>query len=153
MLLAEAMFRDVLAASLSSTQHDHVAVVTSDRSLLETARTAGAIIIDEEFPRGLNAAVALATHALVAEGATTICTVLSDIPLITAADIDEVFDRAPTESGVVLVPSHDWTGTNLMLRCPGEAISTRFGTSSLSRHRAECVRLDLRCEILPLPRA
>src|SRR5437762_10619880 len=57
--LAEAMFRDVLAAALASRLADRVAVVTSDATLLAMARTAGAIIIDEERPRGLNAAVAI----------------------------------------------------------------------------------------------
>jgi 2-phospho-L-lactate/phosphoenolpyruvate guanylyltransferase len=75
--LAEAMFRDVLAASMGATAADHVAVVTSDAGLLAMARSAGALVIDEEFPRGLNAAVALATSALIEQGARTICTVLS----------------------------------------------------------------------------
>src|SRR5271157_4823283 len=66
--LAGAMFRDVLGAAMSSNAADHVAVVTSDRTLLDMARRAGAIAIDEEFPRGLNAAVRLATAALVPEG-------------------------------------------------------------------------------------
>ena len=76
--LAEAMFRDVLAASLGSTAADHVAVVTSDAGLLAMARAAGALLIDEEFPRGLNVAVALGTSALIAQGARTVCTVLSN---------------------------------------------------------------------------
>ena len=83
--LAEAMFRDVLAASLGATAADHVSVVTSDAGLLAMARAAGALLIDEEYPRGLNVAVALGTSALIAQGARTVCTVLSDIPLVEAA--------------------------------------------------------------------
>ena len=81
--LAEAMFRDVLAAALGASAADHVAVVTSDAGLLAMARAANALAIDEEFPRGLNVAIALASSALIAEGAETVCTLLSDIPLVT----------------------------------------------------------------------
>jgi 2-phospho-L-lactate guanylyltransferase len=151
-LLAESMFRDVLAAAAGSRRADHVAVVTSDRKLLQLAREAGALTIDEERPRGLNTAVSLATAALVDEGVTALCTVLSDVPLTTADDIDSVFDATSAERGVVLVPSHTWTGTNLILRAPSDAIRTRFGTRSLARHREECSRLSLRCVVLPLAR-
>jgi 2-phospho-L-lactate guanylyltransferase len=144
MALAEAMFRDVLAAALSARAADHVAVISSDPALLEMARLAGALVIDEEFPRGLNAAVRLATAALAAQGVSTLCTVLSDIPLVTGEDIDVVFNElAEEERGVVLVPSRDLSGTNIIARTPADAIPTRFGGQSLRRHLEECYRLGL----------
>jgi 2-phospho-L-lactate guanylyltransferase len=150
--LAEAMFRDVLGAAIGASA-DHVAVVTSDRSLLDLARDAGAIAIDEEFPRGLNAAVRLATAALAAEGATEVATVLSDIPLVTAADIDAAFGEVPRNSGVVLVPSHELTGTNIIVRMPPEIMATRFGHLSLARHLHDCRRLNLPYRVVRMPRA
>src|SRR5208283_4605828 len=96
--LAEAMFRDVLAASMGAGA-DHVAVVTSDAILLAMARAAGALAIDEEYPRGLNVAIALATPALIAQGARTVCTVLPDMPLVIAEDIDAVFAAMPPGRG------------------------------------------------------
>ena len=144
MALAEAMFRDVLAAALSARTADHVAVISSDRGLLAMARAAGALVIDEEYPRGLNAAVRLATAALAAQGVESLCTVLSDIPLVTSADIDAVFSELAEEgSGVVLVPSRDLSGTNIIARAPADAIATRFGSQSLRRHLEECYRLGL----------
>ena len=151
-LLAEAMFRDVLAAALSAQEADHVAVVTSDLLLLELARGAGALVIDEEFPRGLNSAVRLATAALIAEGAGTVVTVLSDVPLVTGEDIDIVIRALPSAPGVVLVPSRDRTGTNMIARTPGDALATHFGSRSLARHLEECRRLGLACEVINLPR-
>ena len=142
--LAEAMFRDVLAAALSARAADHVAVISSDQGLLAMARAAGALVIDEEFPRGLNAAVRLATTALAAQGVESLCTVLSDIPLVTGEDIDAVFGELAEEgSGVVLVPSRDLSGTNIIARAPADAIATRFGSQSLRRHLEECYRLGL----------
>jgi len=150
-LLAQAMFRDVLAAALNFKAVDCVAVVTSDDALLEDARRAGAFIIDERYPRGLNAAVALATRELIAAGVTTLCTLLSDTPLVTAADIGQVFDAAREDRGVVLAPSRDARGTNIILRRSADVIPTRFGKRSLALHRLECERLAVPCQVLHLP--
>jgi 2-phospho-L-lactate guanylyltransferase len=149
-MLAHAMFRDVLAGALNFKQADCVAVVSSDRVLLDEARRAGALVIDERYPRGLNAAVAIATRELIAAGTTTLCTLLSDTPLVTAADIEKVFGALSAERGVVLAPSRDARGTNIILRRPADIIPTRFGRRSLALHRAECERLGVPCNLLHL---
>jgi len=149
--LAEAMFRDVLAASMGAAA-DHVAVVTSDAILLAMARAAGALAIDEEYPRGLNVAIALATPALIAQGARTVCTVLSDIPLVIAEDIDAVFAAMPPGRGAVLVPSRDFSGTNIICRSPADAVPTRFGRMSLVRHLDDCRIADVPAKVLRLAR-
>jgi 2-phospho-L-lactate guanylyltransferase len=149
MALAEAMFRDVLSAALSARAADHVGVISSDPTLLDRARAAGALVIDEEFPRGLNAAIRLATSALAAQGVAALCTVLSDIPLVTGEDIDAVFgELAEEQHGVVLVPSRDLSGTNMIARAPADAIATRFGGRSLERHLEECYRLGLPTRVM-----
>ena len=150
--LAEAMFRDVLAASIGAAAADRVAVVTSDPGLLATARSAGALTIDEEFPRGLNAAVALATSALIARGARTVCTVLSDIPLVAAEDIDAVFAAMPDARGAVLVPSRDFSGTNIICRSPAGVVPSRFGRMSLVRHLDDCRTAGVPARVLRLAR-
>jgi 2-phospho-L-lactate guanylyltransferase len=150
--LAEAMFRDVLAAALSARNAGLVAVVSSDARLLSHARACGAMAIDEEFPRGLNVAVALATARLVADGASMVCTVLSDIPMIAGADIDEVFSEMPAEKGAVLVPSRDFSGTNVIARSPADVIPTQFGRLSLVRHLDDCRRREVACRVLRQPR-
>ena len=151
--LADAMFRDVLAAALSATAPDKVAVVTCDRALLELSRASGALTIDEEFPRGLNVAVELATNRLIACGATTVCTVLSDIPMITGADIDRAFSAIPDHPrAAVLVPSRDFSGTNVMVRRPPDVIQTQFGHLNLVRHLEACRAADAPCRIERLVR-
>ena len=150
--LAEAMFRDVLAAALGASAADHVAVVTSDAGLLAMARAANALAIDEEFPRGLNVAIALATSALIAEGAETICTLLSDIPLVTPEDVDAVFAAMPSGRGAVLVPSRDFSGTNIICRSPADAVPTRFGRLSLVKHLDDCRAVNVPARVLRLAR-
>ena len=116
------------------------------------ARAAGALLIDEEFPRGLNVAVALGTSDLIARGARTICTVLSDIPLTTAEDIDAVFAAMPPGRGAVLVPSRDFSGTNIICRSPADAVPTRCGRMSLVRHLDDCRNADVPAKVLRLAR-
>jgi 2-phospho-L-lactate guanylyltransferase len=152
-LLAEAMFRDVLSAALGAKQVDRAAVVTSDRLLITIAQAAGALIIDEEFPRGLNVAVGIATEALSTMGAAIVATVLSDTPLITGEDIDAALVALPDRTqGVVLVPSRDFSGTNIMVRMPPGLIGTQFGRFSLVRHREDCRHRGIRCEVIRLMR-
>lgn len=151
--LATAMFQDVLSAALSSRLADSVAVVTSDSALLGMAERSGALTINEEFPRGLNVAVALATEHLKQAGVRTTCTILSDIPLVTGEDIDTSF-AAEEElgQGVVLVPSRDFSGTNMMVRTPLDAIATQFGRLSLVRHRESCRESGIACKVVRLIR-
>jgi len=151
--LAEAMFRDVLAAAMGARNAVRVAVVTSDSCLLDIARAAGAIAVDEEYPRGLNAAIATATASLKSLGATAICTVLSDVPMTTSADIDAAFDALPPAGdGVVLVPSRDFSGTNIICRRPATAIPTCFGRMSLVRHLDEARVRGIPASVLRLAR-
>jgi 2-phospho-L-lactate/phosphoenolpyruvate guanylyltransferase len=151
--LAEAMFRDVLSAALNARIPERVVVVTCDPLLMMLARNAGALVIDEEYPRGLNAAVGLATTQLVALGMTTICTLLSDIPLVTAEDIDAAFDTMPApQQAVTLVPSLDFSGTNIIVRRPPDVIATQFGRYSLIRHLDDCRQHAIACEVVRLER-
>jgi 2-phospho-L-lactate/phosphoenolpyruvate guanylyltransferase len=151
--LAEAMFRDVLGAALNARTPERVTVVTCDPVLMMLARHAGAIVINEEYPRGLNAAVRLATIQLAAAGISCTCTLLSDIPLVTADDIDAAFAAMPdAPEAVVLVPSRDFSGTNIIVRKPPDAIATQFGRFSLIRHMEDCRQRNLACQVIRLER-
>jgi 2-phospho-L-lactate guanylyltransferase len=150
--LARAMFEDVLAAALAVRPAVPVVVVSSDRSLLETARRAGAGAIDEGYPRGLNAAVSLAGAQLTHAGITVLGTLLSDTPLISAQDIQLVLEAAGElgARSVTMVPSRDGRGTNVLVRRPAQVIAPRFGIRSLARHLAECERHQVACRVLQL---
>jgi 2-phospho-L-lactate/phosphoenolpyruvate guanylyltransferase len=151
--VAEAMFRDVLGAALSTRICERVSVVTCDPALMMLARNAGAIVINEEYPRGLNAAVRLATSELTAAGVTCACTLLSDIPLITGDDIERAFAAMLGEQpAVTLVPSRDFSGTNIIVRRPPDVIPTQFGRLSLVRHLDDCRERGIACQIVRLER-
>ena len=146
--VSRAMFDDVLAALSGSHRLDAVLVVTADLALAERARAARATVVAEGVPRGLNGAVALGTVAAIRRRASTVVVVLSDIPLLTPADVDDMLDLAP-RPGVLLVPSKEGTGTNAMVRTPGTLFPPRFGERSLERHVAAADRRGLPCELWP----
>jgi len=123
-----------------------VLVVTADERLAAHAREAGAGIVDEGTPRGLNAAVTLGTHAAVAAGASSVLVVLSDVPLVRGGDVDAFLARAP-RFGVALAPSKEGTGTNAILRTPGGVIPPCFGGRSLERHVSAADRRRIPCTI------
>lgn len=148
MAMAGAMFADVLRALCEASGLDAVVVITADPSLAARARRAGAVVVDEGSPRGLNGAVGLGTDAaLRLLGATSVLVVLSDIPLVLPTDIDELLARAP-DHGALVVPSKEGTGTNAMLRQPPTIFPPCFGGRSLERHVAAAERCHLACEIV-----
>lgn len=149
--VATAMFDDVLRSVRESTALDAVVVVTADARLAAQARHHGALVVDEGSPRGLNGAVLLGTETAVRLGATSVLVLLSDVPLVTAADVDELMPRAP-DRGALVVPSKEGTGTNAMLRRPPTLFPPCFGGSSLRRHVAAAERHGVACEIVRNPR-
>ena len=134
-----AMYTDVLEALLRARFVEKVLVVSADRRLLDIGASSGAIVVDEGTPRGLNGAVALGTERAIAEGAASVLVVLSDLPFVTAEDVDSLYRDLPPPPHVRLVRSHEGLGTNAILRSPPGVVSTRFGGRSYQDHRAAAV--------------
>jgi 2-phospho-L-lactate guanylyltransferase len=146
MAVAAALFDDVLAALCAASRLDAVLVVTADAELARRARAAGALLIEEGTPRGLNGAVALGTEAAMRLGASTVAVVLSDIPLVRPEDVDELMVRTPAR-GALLVPSKEGTGTNAMVRRPPVLFPPCFGGRSLERHVTVAERAGVECAL------
>jgi 2-phospho-L-lactate guanylyltransferase len=144
--IAHAMFEDVLVALLSASRVDRVLVVTADARLSAYARAVGAGVVDEGAPRGLNGAVALGTTVAVRQGASAVVVVLSDVPLLQSADIDELIARTP-RPGIGVVPSKEGTGTNAIVHQPGGIVPPCFGGRSLERHASTAERRHVACTI------
>jgi 2-phospho-L-lactate guanylyltransferase len=145
--VSQAMFEDVLAALAGARHLDAVVVVTADPVLARRARRRRVVVVDEGAPRGLNGAVALGMDAALALGAATALVVLSDLPLLRAADVEALCAQGPAR-GAAVVPSKEGTGTNAMLQRPPRALPPCFGGRSLERHVAAAERLRLTCAIV-----
>ena len=143
-LLAIAMFEDVVAALRAVPGLEAPVVVSPDREVWRRAEAIGCRVVEEPpagGSGGLNAALALAAAGLA--GAGGLLVVAADLPLASAAGFGRVLVAAEA-APVVVVPSHDGDGTNVLAwREPG-SFAPRFGPDSAARHLSVpgAVRVD-----------
>lgn len=125
------MLEDVLDATLDVGGWD-TWVVSPDEAVLEIAARRGASAIPED--RGpLSQAVRQAEVLSKDRDADSLAVLPADLPLLTAHALTSALHTLGT---VVLAPSTDRSGTNLLLRRPPRAIPARFGPDSFNRHAA-----------------
>jgi 2-phospho-L-lactate guanylyltransferase len=136
--LALAMLTDMIVALRKADAVERIVVVSSDAQLLRHAHDAGAEVIPEDDPSGLNAAVAAAARRLETEGVARLLTIPGDVPLIDPVEVDRLFREHARRFPVVLVPSAAGTGTNGLLTSPPTAIEPHFEGASLEAHMAAC---------------
>lgn len=129
--LTLAMLEDVLDATLAVAGWD-TWVVSPDEAVLEIAARRGASAIPEE--KGpLSQAIRQAELLAKERDADALAVLPGDLPLLTA---DALTGALHTLGTVVIAPSADRYGTNLLLRRPPRAIQARFGPDSYQRHLA-----------------
>jgi 2-phospho-L-lactate guanylyltransferase len=130
--LARLMYEEVLGTLCSARGLDRVVVVTSDETAAHHARRAGALVFEEQEQRSHSHSADAAARRAMSLGALTVLLAPIDVPLVTAAEIEELAARA--RHGVVIVPSSDGAGTNALLRTPPDVIESRFGPGSFEAH-------------------
>jgi 2-phospho-L-lactate/phosphoenolpyruvate guanylyltransferase len=123
------MLHHVVCVLLDSELFEHVAVVSSDKQVLEKAHVWGARAIVEE-QQGHNQALHAAALKEKSEGVTTLLTISADLPLLTSQEIRCFFEQS-LRHAVVLAASRDGTGTNAILVRPPLAVPYVFGPDSL----------------------
>ncbi len=139
-LLAEAMFRDVLREVVRARGLDATFVVTGNDKVAEIARASGAQVMRESVEKGETDAVNFARLELRRAGREAVLIFPGDVPLLRAADIEEVLVQVPagtTPPFALLVPSHDRMGTNALLLAPPDIIKLGFGYDSFTYHMSQ----------------
>jgi 2-phospho-L-lactate guanylyltransferase len=136
--LTLAMFEDVLDATLGLEGWE-TWVVSVDESVLEIAIGRRARTIVEARP-SLRAAIEQIEEEAAGRAAEALAIVPADLPLVTGAALTAAVH---TLGPVVLAPSADERGTNLLLRRPPNAIPSRFGADSYRRHLEAAAERDL----------
>jgi 2-phospho-L-lactate/phosphoenolpyruvate guanylyltransferase len=127
-----AMLEDVLDATLALPGWE-TWVVSPDEAVLEVAARRRARPVAEEKPP-LSAAVRqVELEAVDQDADATLTVLLADLPFVTTDALQEALQ---TLGSVVIAPSQDGTGTNLLLRRPPRVIGARFGRDSFARHQA-----------------
>jgi 2-phospho-L-lactate guanylyltransferase len=127
--LTLAMLEDVLDAAQVVTGWE-TWVVSPDEVVLEVAVRRGARSVPEERPP-LASAIRQVERLALEKEADALAILPGDLPLITT---EALTSALRTLGPVVLAPSHDEVGTNLLLRRPPRAIQARFGPQSFRRH-------------------
>jgi 2-phospho-L-lactate guanylyltransferase len=128
--LTLAMLEDVLDVTLAMAGWQ-TWVISPDEAVLEVSRARGAEILVEEEPP-LERAIVQAEAEATGRGADALAVLLPDTPLLTPAALTRALH---TLGPVVLGPSADGQGTNLLVRRPPDVIAAAFGPNSAARHR------------------
>jgi 2-phospho-L-lactate guanylyltransferase len=144
--LTLAMLEDVLDATLAVPGW-HTWVLSPDEAVLEVAARRGTEPIAEERP-SLGEAIRQAEAEAVGRGFDALAVLLPDTPLVTPV----VLTRAMHTLGpVVIAPSADERGTNLLLRRPPRVIEAHFGTDSYRKHLQAAAEADLPIAVVERP--
>jgi 2-phospho-L-lactate guanylyltransferase len=144
--LTLAMLEDALDAALAL-QGWETWVISPDEAVIEVAIGRGARGVVEERPP-LGNAVRQVEEEAVGMGADVLAVLLADTPLVTTAALTRALH---TLGPVVLAPSADEIGTNLLVRRPPTAIPARFGSDSYRRHLEAAAVADLPTAVVDLP--
>jgi len=147
--LAQAMLEDVAEALAGWNNRPEVALVTRDPFALALASRCDFEVIADHANSSETEAIAMATYVCEMRAIRTTLVIPADIPLITAAELQRVYDAAPLE-GSVLVPAGDGRGTNAALRSPAGLFPLRFGNDSFKPHLAAAQATGRPCIVLPL---
>jgi 2-phospho-L-lactate guanylyltransferase len=150
--LAWAMLETTFAAAAGARNVDRIAVVTLYEPAIELARKYGMELIAETEQISESASVDFGSKEAKKRGATAVLRLPIDLPLITAADIETIFDHDGEAPSIVIVPSRDGTGTNAILRRPPDLFPSHFGPGSLAKHLAEASAAKASCRVIELHR-
>ena len=144
--LTLAMLEDVLDAALAVPGWE-TWVLSPDEAVLEVAARRGARPISEEEPP-LAEAVRQAETEATGRGANALAVLLPDTPLVTTAALTRALH---TLGPVVVAPSVDERGTNLLVRRPPRVVGARFGPDSYRRHLEAAAEADLPVAVVERP--
>lgn len=144
--LTLAMVEDVLDAALDVPGWE-TWVISADEAVLEVAVRRRARAVPEETP-SLLGAVRQVDDEVTEMGADALAIVLGDTPLLSAPELS---DALRTLGPVVLAPSADEQGTNVLVRRPPRAIRPRFGAGSFNKHRREAAGKHLPVSVVHGP--
>jgi 2-phospho-L-lactate/phosphoenolpyruvate guanylyltransferase len=138
----EALLRDVLSSVVHSRMFGTVLIISPDESLATEAKKRNVSFLRQTI-LGLNRAIDEANKHAIHEHASSVTTILGDIPLVKPEDFRELMNLGSSHRRVVLAPSIRG-GTNVMLNSPPGVIEPSYGRWSYSKHlrKAQSLGVD-----------
>ena len=144
--LTLAMLEDVLDVTLGLAGW-HTWVISPDETVLEIALGRGAHAVVEERPPLTNAIRQIEEEAAGLQ-VEALAVLLPDTPLVSA---DALTRALRTLGAVVMAPSADEGGTNLLVRRPPGVIEAKFGHDSYRRHLQAATEADAPMAVVDAP--
>jgi 2-phospho-L-lactate/phosphoenolpyruvate guanylyltransferase len=130
-----AMLEDTLQAVARAKRTKHSYIISSDDDIRKFAGRFGTGSIEEDSDRGVNEAVESAISEL---GQYTGWLIMpADLPMLRAGDIRTVLNLHRMGSSVVVSPSEDYGGTNLLLMEKDARITLHYDDDSFNKHIRE----------------
>lgn len=113
-----------------------VLVVNSDSQIARTSQTAGATVVDESRPRGLNAAVRLGQREARRRRPTCpVATLVTDLPRLRTADLEAALEEYWSLGRPMAVADSHGTGTTMLIQGPEDDLLPQFGENSAHAHQ------------------
>jgi 2-phospho-L-lactate guanylyltransferase len=123
------MFDEVLRTISSCKSIDKILVVSNDEQAIKLSRQYNTMqIFDNET--GVNDAMDLANQYLIDKKYDCSIMFPQDIPVMKSSDIDNIFNFFKSETGVLIVPSRQFNGTNALLQSPVAIMNTQYDRGS-----------------------
>lgn len=154
--LAQAMAEDVLTALCASRQLAGVLLVSDDpgAGLLANKYSIDMLPESELGAQGLNPVIAAGGQLLAHRGADVVAVVHGDLPLLSAAELDQLLEsRARPGVDVVIAPDRRRDGTNVLVTAAANRPEFRYGPGSFLAHQREAAAAGLACQVVELPGA
>ncbi len=124
------LFLDEVIKTVSNTVAvDQIIIITKEEKVSDLIKKYNCIKILDENEEGVNNAVSLSDKYLKENGFSQSIVLPSDIPFFFTDDIDQML-RYSRDKSVLIVPSRHFDGTNALLRCPIDSMSTRYDEGS-----------------------
>lgn len=134
-LLALRLAASTVRAGLAADMVGAVLVVTSDPDIALDAGEAGAEVVAEPRPLGMNRAAALGRRrALEVRPDAPVAVVVADLPELYPGDLDVVVRELLATGGPLYVPDHEGTGTTFLVHGPETCPGFGFGRHSAAMH-------------------
>jgi 2-phospho-L-lactate guanylyltransferase len=149
--LALAMLEDVLDAVMAVKGLGGVILVTVDPRAIVFARSRGAHTIADGAHDGHTGAVMAGARHLIAHGRNTMLTIPGDLPLVTAAEIEQLIAAHGPAPSFTIAPAHDDQGSNAIVMSPPDAVPLRFGEDSFFPHLAAARTSGIEPYVMRLP--
>jgi 2-phospho-L-lactate guanylyltransferase len=150
--LAQAMLADTLRAVRGVRFAEKIFVVTNYAPAMQAAEEHGWEILREEQQISESVSVDAASRTCAERGITAALRLPLDVPLLQARDVDELLAVDCSAPALVIVPSRDGTGTNVILRTPPTLFPSHFGPGSFAKHCDEARRAGAQIFVRRNPR-